>query len=466
MSFNIDTVIFFVFLAANLYFGLKFSTGVKTLKQYAIGDRDFNSYTVAGTLIATWVCGEFFYTITTETYKEGLFYIIATLGNTLCFFIMAWLLIPRMSQFLGNTSIAEAMGDLYGKEVRVLTAIMGFIAVVGVIAAQLKIAGFIFEYVLNIPYYYGIILSGLVITFYSSLGGIKAVTFTDLIQLFTFITIIPILTYKIFHSIGDMGNIIDYVKSDPNYNLHNVFNLKNKKSWFFLFLTFYMIIPSFNPSIFQRISMSRNITACQKSFYITVFAILFLTLVVGWLGLVFKVHNPNIASQDFLKAIVDCLPTIYKGLLLVGLMATIMSTADSYINSSSVLITHDFLAVLRRVKNELLTARFMSLFLGLAGIILALKDLGVFQIVMLTSSFYMATVTVPFMMAIFSYQTPYKKAVLWGMAAGLCTVLSWQYFNITVIDAVIPAMFANLVTYVIMHKYYYAKELASKANGS
>jgi Na+/proline symporter len=158
MSFNIDTVIFFVFLAANLYFGLKFSIGVKTIKQYAIGDGNFNSYTVAGTLIATWVCGEFFYTLVTETYKEGLFYIIAALSNVMCFVVIGWLFVPRMSQFLGKTSIAEAMGELYGTEVRILTAIAGFIAVTGVIAAQLKIAGFLFEYVLNIPYYYFLLI--------------------------------------------------------------------------------------------------------------------------------------------------------------------------------------------------------------------------------------------------------------------------------------------------------------------
>ena len=368
-----------------------------------------------------------------------------------------------MSQFLGKTSIAEAMGELYGTEVRILTAIAGFIAVTGVIAVQLKIAGFIFEYVLNIHYYYGIIISGLVITVYSSLGGVKAVTFTDLIQFFTFMTIIPLLTYKLFHSVGDMSNIIAYVKSDPNYDLSKIFKL-HSKSLFHLFLTLYMIVPSFNPSIFQRISMSKNVYSCQKSFYITAFAVFFLTLIVGWLGLVFKVYNPNIASQDFLKTIVDCLPTIYKGLLLVGLMATIMSTADSYINSSAVLITHDFIAVFKKVKNELLTARTTSLGLGAAGIILALIGAEVVRLMVFTCSFYMATVTIPFMMAILGYQTPYKQAVLWGMGAGLSTIFSWHYFEITAIDAVIPAMFANLVIYVIMHKYYYAKEIASKAN--
>jgi Na+/proline symporter len=77
-----------------------------------------------------------------------------------------------MSEFLGKLSIAEAMNDIYGQKVRIVTSISGFVCVIGVIAVQLKIAGSIFEYILNINSLYGIILSGLIITLYSTLGGI------------------------------------------------------------------------------------------------------------------------------------------------------------------------------------------------------------------------------------------------------------------------------------------------------
>lgn len=466
MTFNIDTVIFFIFLLANLYFGLKFSVGVKTLKQYAIGDRDFNSYIVAGTIIATWICGEFFYTIVTETYKEGLYFLLSDLGNTICFLLVGWLFLPRMSQFLGKISIAEVMGELYGIEVRVLTAIAGFISVTGIIAVQLKIAGFIFEHTLNIPYYYGIILSSFVITFYSALGGIKAVTFTDLIQFTIFMAIIPIFTYTLFRQIGDIDAVIEYAKQDAHYNLSSIFNFYNKKSWSYFSLALFMIIPSFNNVIFQRISMSKNIHSCQRSFYISAFVILFLTIVVAWLGIVLKVYNPNIADKDFLKTIINYLPPIYKSLFLIGIMAAIMSTADSYINSSSVLITHDVINVFIKVKNELLIARIIAVFLGAMGTVLSLKETSLLQLVVSTCSLYMVTITVPFIMAVFGYQTCYKQAVLWGMGIGLFVFLGWQHLEIIVIDALVPAMLANLVTIVIIHKYCYIKGFTNKNNKS
>ena len=63
-------------------------------------------------------------------------------------FITVYFLIPRMGEFLGNVSVAEAMGDIYGKEIRLITAICGILKMVGGIAVQFKVFGNIFNYFL------------------------------------------------------------------------------------------------------------------------------------------------------------------------------------------------------------------------------------------------------------------------------------------------------------------------------
>lgn len=457
MNWSIDHIIFFSFLIINIIFGLRSSRGITTLAQYSLGDRNFTTATLISTLVATWICGEFFYSILIETYKNGLYYIIPTLGNTLCFIIVGYFFIPRMREFLGKISIAEAMGDLYGEKVRLITSVAGFICVGGIIAVQLKIAGSIFEYVLNIKSIYGILLAGFIITIYSTLGGIKSVTFTDTIQFFTFGTIIPVITYFFFTRFVDSTNIFTFINEHPNYNLSKVFDVSDNKFFSILFLFFYMTMPSFNPAIFQRISMSKNIKQAQRSFYILSFFVFALTLIVAWLGLVLDYNFKMLNDSNLMKTLFDNIQPVYKGMLLIGIMAMVMSTVDSYINSSSVLITHDFLNVFRKLKDELLTARIVSLFLGIVGILLSLKDIGIFRLIVLSSSFYMCTVTVPFIMAIMGYRTPYKKAVLYGIASGVLVNTLWIFLDITVIDGVIPAMFANWIILVIMHKYYHSK---------
>lgn len=78
-----------------------------------------------------------------------------------------------MGQFLGKLSIAEAMGELYGNKVRLITAISGILGVCGIIAIQFKVAGLVFEYLLNISKFQGIFLIGAVVILYSTMGGIK-----------------------------------------------------------------------------------------------------------------------------------------------------------------------------------------------------------------------------------------------------------------------------------------------------
>ncbi len=187
MKFDVDIAIFLGFLVANLVLGLLFSRGIKTIREYAVGAKDFRTTTLVSTIVATWITGSFFITVVAETYTSGISFIaIVLLGDFLGLFLVGVLFIPRMAEFLGNLSIAEVMGDLYGKKVRTITAIAGFIGASGIIAVQLKIAGLLFEYALGIPIIYGIILSGVTITLYSSLGGIKSVTFTDVIESISF----------------------------------------------------------------------------------------------------------------------------------------------------------------------------------------------------------------------------------------------------------------------------------------
>ena len=174
MVWNIDSILFVSFLIINIWFGLRSSSGIKNIKEYAIGDGKFSTGTIVATTVATWICGETFFSTITETYQHGLYFLIpCILGFAASFFIIGYIFAPRMREFIGKLSIAEAMGELYGNKIRLITTISGFIGVSGFIAVQLKISGIIFNYVFNISEIYGIICSGLIITIYSSLGGIK-----------------------------------------------------------------------------------------------------------------------------------------------------------------------------------------------------------------------------------------------------------------------------------------------------
>ena len=225
MITSIDTIIFSGFLVANIVLGLISSKGVKTIKEYAVGNGNFSTATIVATIVATWISGSYFFNYITESYKNGLYFIwIALIGDPLCLLLIGWYFAPRMGEFLGKLSIAEAMGSLYGKEVRIITAISGFIGSCGMIALQLKVSGIVFEYCFGINGQYSIIISCIIITFYSALGGIKSVTFTDIIQFITFSIIIPIVIYYILKNIESIELIKSTIYNNDSFNFKKVFN--------------------------------------------------------------------------------------------------------------------------------------------------------------------------------------------------------------------------------------------------
>ncbi|HJK85336.1 MAG TPA: hypothetical protein QKA37_01915 [Candidatus Megaira endosymbiont of Stentor roeselii] len=192
---NIDIIIVITFLVINLIVGLHSGRNIKTIKEYAIGNRNFSTATIAATIVATWLSGASFTVTTSETYNNGLYFIIPGLGDAMSFFIISYLYAPRMAEFLGKLSVADAMGSIYGKHIRSITAVSGIFPAVGNVAMQFSILAALLNSWLGIPGIYAIAASSLIIITYSTFGGIKSVTFTDMIQFFAFGVVMPIIAF-------------------------------------------------------------------------------------------------------------------------------------------------------------------------------------------------------------------------------------------------------------------------------
>ena len=100
---------------------------------------------MVATTVATTIGGGFFAGAITEAYKQGLYFIIPALGEPLALIIISFFLIPKMQEFLGDVSIAESMGKLFGKYVQIITAILGIFLCAGIIALQFRVSASIFQ---------------------------------------------------------------------------------------------------------------------------------------------------------------------------------------------------------------------------------------------------------------------------------------------------------------------------------
>lgn len=453
MTLNLDSTIFIVFLALSVLIGLFSSYGVTSIKEYAIGDKNFTTATIAATIVATWASGNAFFAMTEETYKNGLYQIFGDLADVICLFSIGLILAPRMTEFLNKLSIAEAMGSLYGRRVRVITAIAGLTLALGIIAAQLQISGLIFSYCFNCPVSYGILIGGIIMGVYSTLGGVRSVTFTDVIQLLTFATMLPTLAFFIFDKVH-VANILSNPEVTARFfNFSEVFDFSRTKSLYYLCLFFFNGIPGCNPAFFQRVVIAKDTKQITKSFVVAGCIWFFIILSIDFISILIFSSHPDLEPINVVKFIIfdQSYPGL-RGFILAGIMAMIMSTADSYTNSASVLFVHDLCKSLGiKIKRELLIMRITSAILVLGSIRLALASniesgkYSLIQILIAANALYMPVVTVPFLLAVFGFRSS-SKSVLIGMFAGAITVFVWeQFLQFGDIPGIIPAMFANLV---------------------
>jgi Na+/proline symporter len=451
---NIYLIIVGVFLSVNLITGLYYGRGIRTIKEYAIGDRNFSTATIAATIIATWISGSFFTVSVSQTYQEGVWFIPAAMGDVISLLIIGHIFAPRMKEFLGSLSVAESMGSLYGKQVRLITAICSIAQAVAMTALQIKVFSSVFSHFFDFPSHYATCISSFVVIFYSAFGGIKAVTFTDVIQFFTFGIFIPLFALFIWQAFGNSESIVSTFQTDPLFDFTQLLNYKDPKFWPSLVMMFWFLIPSLSSPTFQRTLMARNTGQISQSFNVAAIGYFFIIMFICMIGLLVLAHDSTLDPNNIVVYIVDnySFPGL-KGFALIGIMAMVMSTADSWINTGAVIFAHDLCSPLGlKFKNELYLSRIFSIVVGIISTLLVLSSSNLFKLFSLQANFYMPIVTVPLMLAILGFRST-ALAVKIGMFTGVMSTIIWK-INITPttgVDSVVPAMAMNLIAFICSH---------------
>ncbi|HJK86778.1 MAG TPA: hypothetical protein QKA08_03300, partial [Candidatus Megaira endosymbiont of Nemacystus decipiens] len=464
MNFNIDMAIVSAFLLLTLFVGLGYGQKVRSIKDYALGDRKFSTGALVATIVATWVSGGSFAFYMAETYTHGLYFIIAIIADALSFLIIAHFFVPKMQSFLGKLSVAEMMGDLYGKEIRIVTAITGFIGTIGALAIQFKIFSNILGYFFYIPTVYSTTISAMIVVAYSTFGGVRSVTFTDAIQIITFSIVIPIIGFIIWQDIGEPQLIANLINTNANFDISKLLDYTQVEFLGTLAIFVYFLVPGFSPATFQRISMSANIVQSKKSFILAGFYLLIIELLIAWIAILVLVKDPSLEPYNILNYIIDNYTYYgFKGVIIISIMAMIMSTADSYISSAAVLFSHDFCRPLKLIKQhqELLISRIFCIVVGSISIIMSLKVDSIFNLFILGYGPYMTVVTVPFMLSVLNFNIS-KGSVICGMLFGILGSLVWKYFSVIEVDDTVLGMLFNLIAIFLREQVFYRKKLHHK----
>ena len=214
----VDYIIFASTLVASMTIGLFFGFCKKkdfSSADYFFGGKKLRSLPVALSFVVTFQSSLLILGVPAETYGYGIKFILETIGIFIAF-ILGAVVVPVFRP-LQITSIYKYFNLRYGSnEVRFLAAAGGIIYFVFYMAAVVVGTCIALNSVMNIPFWATVVTYTVVTTIYTSLGGFKAVIWTDVFQLVVMITGIVATLIKSTMEAGGPSEI--YVLAESRFN--------------------------------------------------------------------------------------------------------------------------------------------------------------------------------------------------------------------------------------------------------
>lgn len=425
----IDNVIIFIYLMSILLIGIYNRAKHSNFKNYANVESNVQNskLLLIATIFASSVGGATTFGITEKAFLGHVYYAYALMLTIPIDILIAIYIVPLIAKHYGAESIGDIMSTYYGNLGRFIGGISSVIVSVGFLAAQISVSGYIFQYILRINYIEGVILSYSIVLIYTTIGGLQSIVFTNLLQFFAMIIAIPIITFIGLSKIGFADFINNLPAENANFNQNNLLSYTITAALSFSVMNLY-------PTFIQRALINKNPNQTTKAIYAkSVIYFLFL-ICITLNGLISYKLYPNQPSNLVLPYLINqIIPPLIQGVVISGLLAAVMSTADSDLNVTSIAIVKDIINPIFKVKNEqklLLIARIINVIIGSFAIIAALKFNNVIDLVIFFTGFWGPVILVPLVTTLFGIRIS-KKIMLLSSISGAASFLLWEYYSLS-----------------------------------
>ena len=388
----------------------------------------------------------------------------------------------RYSQNIGAITVPEFFSKRYHDKSNLLNALAAVVIIIFFIpytASGFAACGKLFNSLFGVNYSVAMIVAALVIVGYTIMGGFGAVSTTDLIQSIVMtIALVTVLSYGIT-SAGGWGAVMDNARSlsgylsltashDPttgNALPYGALSIASCMAWGFGYFGMPHILLRF-----MAIEDEKKLVLSRRIATVWVFIAMAVAIIIGIVGL----GMTNAGALGFLEGsssetiIVKIaglisqhgiVAALIAGVILAGILAATMSTADSQMlaaaSSVSQNVLQDFLHVKLSEKQSLFIARVTIAVIAILGVILARDpNSSVFGIVSFAWAGFGGAFGAVMLCSLF-WKRSNKWGALAGMLSGGATVFIWKYLVRPLggawnIYELLPAFFVSLLFIIVV----------------
>lgn len=449
-----ETLVVIIYLFFVLLIGLWAGRGIKTMQDYALAGKSFGMLVIFATLSASFIGGGFSMGNAEKVFLVGISNIVALWGFSIKEILVARYIAPQMMRYPNAISVGDIMDEHYGKGARLFSGVFSLALCAGILGAQIGAMGYVFNLFLDVDRVWGVLIGCGIVIAYATVGGMRSVVWTDIIQFIVLAFGIPMTLYFGLQHVGGWQSMQSNLPAThftlPTEPLAVIALLS-------LFMTF-MLGETLVPPYLQRLLIGKSSKdVIRGSLLSGLFSIPFFAI-TGLIGLVALAMQPSLDANLAMPYVIQqAVPPILQGIVAAAIVSIIMSSADSFLNSASIAFSNDIVRPLRKTpltaKAELMLARVVTLLVGIASMVFALSIDSVIDILIYAYNFWAPTVLVPLTMAILGCYVSRKRFIA-GAVAGIGSAIVW---NVVLqqpwqIDALVVGFFANLIAFTCVDR--------------
>ncbi len=335
-----------------LYFLLCIGIGVwsrrlvaNRAEEYWAAGRSIGTFLNSWAILAALTSGGSTLAAPGTAYKLGVPYGSSLVAGAICGFSLASVLVARYLRNAEVYTVPEFLGKRYNdnKTIGILVPIIVLLTNGMYMVAQLKATGLVISWLTGLPYVYGLVIGTVTFILYVSIGGMWAVTYTDVIQgmLLTFVTIA--LTVTAVARFG-LGNMATHVVTDAP-QLGSIAAALPYSSYVGGFISWALAVCVL-PHLMMRVFTARNVRSARLSlnYGMLIYAFVMASAVLLAMACSFLPSDVlrRVPADQYLLNLGDMLfGPIMKGVLVAGVAAAVMSTASGLLLACSAAFTND-----------------------------------------------------------------------------------------------------------------------------
>lgn len=397
----LDSCVLAFYFAAMAAIGPIFAKKNSTTEGYFLGDRNFPGWLVGFSMFATSISSITFVAMPADSFKTAWFRMLLNLMLPLGVVVATFFFLPffRRSQV---TSAYEYLETRFGPYTRMYAACAFIISQITRLSVVLFLVSVLVHEMTGLPVEASIIIGGVVTSFYTVIGGIHAVMWTDFIQsLVLWGGGLIALGTILWHIPGGVGEVISIAWADGKLSFSDLNDqgvltpvpwmsgLGEKSVALFMLYGFayWMAEYSANQNVVQRYAASKDMKQAKIAMWICAICSVptwAMFMFTGTALYVFFKLNPNPevaamldgttkAEQVLPYFVIHYLPMGLSGLVMAGVLAAAMSSLSSSINSVSAVSIVDIyrrhLAPGRTDAHYVMVAKLIGLSLGIVMIV-------------------------------------------------------------------------------------------------